>query len=111
MYSSASVTYTPCDTSSRGKTGDVIMFAQFEQGNILTETRNDAESGDESDNESIMMGEQDMEDINYGYESDCDRISTEIFDDIHVGSQTHPNINIREAQYKIRDSIRQRQSE
>ena len=27
-------------------------------GNILTETRKDAESGDKSDNESIMMSEQ-----------------------------------------------------
>ena len=45
------VTYTPYATSSREQTGDVITFAQFEEGNILTETRNDAESGDKSDNE------------------------------------------------------------
>ena len=31
-----SVTYTPCATSSRGETGDIIAFAQFEEGNILT---------------------------------------------------------------------------
>ena len=37
-------------TSSREQTGDAITFAQFEEGNILTETRNDIESGDESDN-------------------------------------------------------------
>ena len=43
------VTYTPYATSSREKTCNVITFAQFEEGNILTETRNDAESGDESD--------------------------------------------------------------
>ena len=43
------VTYTPYATSSKEQTGDVITFAQFEEGNILTETRNDAESGDESD--------------------------------------------------------------
>ena len=52
------VTYTPCDTSSREKTGDIITFAQFEEGNILTKTHNVAESGDKSDNESIMMSEQ-----------------------------------------------------
>ena len=40
------VTYTPYVTSSREKTGNVITFAQFEEGNILTETRNDAESGE-----------------------------------------------------------------
>ena len=44
------VTYTPYATSSKEQTGDVITFAQFEEGNILTETRNDAESGDKSDN-------------------------------------------------------------
>ena len=44
------VTYTTYATSSKEKTGDIIMLAQFEEGDILTETRNDAESGDESDN-------------------------------------------------------------
>ena len=43
------VKYTPYTTSSREKTDDVITFAQFEEVNILTETRNNAESGDESD--------------------------------------------------------------
>ena len=42
------VTYTLYSMSLREKTGDVITFAQFEGGNILTETRNDTESGDES---------------------------------------------------------------
>ena len=49
------VTYTPYATSSKEQTGDVITFAHFTEGNILTKTRNDAESGDESYNESIMM--------------------------------------------------------
>ena len=44
------VTYTLYVTSSKEHTGDVITFAQFEEGNILTETRNDAESGDKYDN-------------------------------------------------------------
>ena len=43
------VTYTPCAMSLREQTGDIITFAQFEEGNILTKTRNDAESGDKSD--------------------------------------------------------------
>ena len=47
------VTYTPYATSSKEKTGDVITFAQFEEGNILTETRNDAESGEESDSDYL----------------------------------------------------------
>ena len=57
------VTYTSYATSSKEQTGDVITFTQFEEGNILTETRNDTESGDKSDSESLMMNEQDMENI------------------------------------------------
>ena len=55
------VTYTPYATSSKEQTGDVITFAQFEEGDLLTETRNDTESGDESGSKSIMMSKQDME--------------------------------------------------
>ena len=44
------VTYIPYATSSKEQTGDVITSAQFEEGNILTKTRNDAESCDKSDN-------------------------------------------------------------
>ena len=89
------VTYTPCDTSSREKTGDIITFAQFEEGNILTKTRNDSKSGDESNNESIMISEQDTENINSNYESDHDLIYMEILEDICDRSQTHPNVNRR----------------
>ena len=60
------------------QTDDVITFAQFEEGDILTETRNDAESGDKSDNESIMMSEQDMENLDSNEKSDHDLISTEM---------------------------------
>ena len=54
------VMYTPCATSSKEQTSNVITFVHFEEGEILTETRNDAENGDKSDNESIMMSKQDM---------------------------------------------------
>ena len=37
------VTYTLYATSSKEQTGDVITFAQFEEGNILTKTRNNAD--------------------------------------------------------------------
>ena len=70
------VTYTLYATSSREKTDNVIKFAQFEEGNILTETLNYAESGDKSDNKSIMMSEQYMENLNSGDESNHDLIST-----------------------------------
>ena len=89
------VTYTLYATSLKEKTGDVITFAHFEEGNILTKTLNNAESGDESDNESIMMSKQEMDAINSGDESDHDLISTEILEDIRDGSQTHQNVNKR----------------
>ena len=57
------VTYTPYATPSREQTGNVITFTYFEEGKILTETCNNAESGDESDSESIMMKKQDMENL------------------------------------------------
>ena len=33
------VTYTPYATSAKEQTGDVVTFAQFEEGNLLTEIR------------------------------------------------------------------------
>ena len=35
------VTYTLYATSSKEKTGDVITFSQFEEGDLISETRND----------------------------------------------------------------------
>ena len=89
------VTYIPYATSLSKQTGDIITFAQFEEENIWTKTCNDAESGDKSDNKSIMMSEQDMGAINSGDESDHDLISTDMLEDIFDRIQTHPNINGR----------------
>ena len=58
-----------------------------------------------------MMNEQDMENNNSDDESDHDLISTEMLEDIRDGSQTHPNINRREACYKIRERVEQMHSE
>ena len=76
MAMRTAVTYTLYATSSKEQTGNIITFTQFEGDNILLETRNDAESGDKSDNESIMMSEKDMEDINSSDESYHDLIYT-----------------------------------
>ena len=86
MVMRPAVTYTLYATSSKEQTGDVITFAQFEEGIILNETCNNAESGDESNNESIMISKQDMENINSGDELYHDLISTEILEDIRDGS-------------------------
>ena len=53
-----------------------------------------------------MMSKQDMKDINSVDESDHDIISRYMLEDICDGSQTHPNVNKREACFKIRDCIR-----
>ena len=45
------VSYTPYDKSSKEKDGNIITFAQFEEGNLLSETHEDTESGDESDDD------------------------------------------------------------
>ena len=36
-----SVTYTPCATFLREQTGGIIMFTQFEEGNLSSETFDD----------------------------------------------------------------------
>ena len=48
------VSYTPYDKSSKEQTGDIITFTHFEERNLLFETRDDIESGDEYDDNSIM---------------------------------------------------------
>ena len=48
MYMRLAVTYTPFATSLREQTGNIITFTQFEEGNILTKTCNDAGSGENS---------------------------------------------------------------
>ena len=48
------MSYIPYATSSREKTGDIITFRQCEEGNLLSENRNYAERGNESDDDSTM---------------------------------------------------------
>ena len=68
MVKRLAVTYTPFAASLREQTGDIFMLAQFEEGNIWTKNRNNAESGDKSNDESIMT-------MDSSDESDHDLIS------------------------------------
>ena len=55
------------------------MFAKFEEGNIWTKTLNDAGSGDESNDDTIMpplLSEEEMYAMDSCDESDHDLIST-----------------------------------
>ena len=49
------VSYITCAAYSMEKTGNIITFGQFEEGNLLSETCEDSEIGDESDDSSIML--------------------------------------------------------
>ena len=40
------VTYTPYATYFKEKTGNIITFAQFEEGGLLSKTHDNAEIGD-----------------------------------------------------------------
>ena len=103
--------YTTFATSSREQTGNIITFAQFEEGNISTKTRNNAESGDESDDDSIMpplLIKEEMDSMGSGDESEHDLIYKEMLENIRHRSQTHPTAQ-RKSHYIIRDCTRQRQ--
>ena len=54
MAMQPTVPYIPYATYSKEQTGNIIMFAQFEEENLLSETRDDAESGEKSDDNSNM---------------------------------------------------------
>ena len=48
------VSYILSDTSSEKKTSDIISFTQFEEGGLLSETCDNAESSDEYEDNSII---------------------------------------------------------
>ena len=56
-----------------------------------------------------MMSKQDMKNLDPNEKSDHDDISTEMLEDIRDGSQTHLNVNKREAGYRIHDRVGQKE--
>ena len=73
MAISLSVSYTPYVTSWKEQTGNIITFAQFEEGGLSYETRDDAENRDKSDDNSEMpplISEEKMDTVDYGDESE-----------------------------------------
>ena len=65
------------------KTGDIITFKQFQEGNSLSENRNDMESDDESDDDSnlkTLISEEEMDARSSGDESDAEPMSTDMLD-------------------------------
>ena len=105
------VTYTSYAMSSKEQTGDVITFAHFEEGGLISETCNDTESCDKSDTESIMMSKKDKENLDETEKFDDDFISTETLHAIQNGNKTHPKIDKRGACLAIRFSFKQKKSQ
>ena len=57
------------------------------------------------------MNKQDMENLDSNEKSNRYLISTEMLEDIHDGSQTHPTVNKTETSYQIRDRVRRKESQ
>ena len=92
------VSYFPYATLSHGQTGNIISFAQFEEGKSVENEHGVAEY------ESVLAS------IDYSYiYDDCDDgyISTNSLEGIWGGKHLHPYINAIYARLKIHDCIKQ----
>ena len=90
------VSYTAYATYSKEQTWDIITFAPFEEGNLSYETCDDAESGDKSNDNSIispLISEEEMDVMDSGDEYEDEPMPTNISEDIRDGSQSHPSVN------------------
>ena len=73
------VLYLPYATSPGGVTVYIIMFLQFEEGDSLSEIRNDTESSNKSDEDPTLaplINEEEMDVISSGNESGAEPVST-----------------------------------
>ena len=87
------------------KTGNIITFKQFEEGNVLSETQNllseacdDTESDNKSDENSTMpplISEEEMDAMSSDDDSDDEPMSTEMLEDIRDSSQSHTSVILR----------------
>ena len=80
----------------------------------LSETFDDAKSGDEFYDDSIMpplISEEEMDAMDIWAEYDAEPMSTDTLEDIRDGSESHLSVNRRDKCYKIRDRIKIKQTE
>ena len=95
------VLYISFATYSHEKTGNVVTFAQFEEGNLL-------------ENECNLLGDQSIsdsiDDSSTKDNSDEIIISTKTIKYIWYLKHVYPNINVRDARFKIHDRISKTQS-
>ena len=114
MYMRPSMSYIHCATYQREQTGDIITFAHFELGDLLSETFDDTEISEKSDENPIMtplISKEEIDAMDSGDDYDDEPMSMEMLEDIYDSSKSHPSVNRREARYKLCDHIKQGQSE
>ena len=58
-----------------------------------------------------LISKEEIDAMDSGNESEDGPMSTEMLEDIRGGSRSCPSVSRREARYKIRDLIKQRQTE
>ena len=108
------MSYITYSESPRDQTGNIITFTQFEECNLLSETRDDTEKSNKYDDNSTLpplIIEEEMDEMSSGDGSDDEPMSTDMLEDIRDGSQYHPIIHMREARYNICDRIKRGQAE
>ena len=103
------------------KTVNKTTSSHFEEGgslsethHLLSETRENTEKGNKYYDDSTMpplISKEEMDAMSSGDEYEYGPMSTEMLEDIRDVSQSHPIVNRRYARYKIRDCIKQGQSE
>ena len=94
------VSYTTYATSLKEQTGDIIMFTQFEEGNLLSETCDDVESCDRSDDNSIippLINEEEIDAMDSGDGFEDEPISKQMLEDILDSNKSNPSVKRREA--------------
>ena len=94
----------------QGKTGDMITFTHFEEGNLLSETHDDMESGNKSDDDSTLspfISEEEMNAMSSSDEFDAEPMYTDMLEEISDGSKSNSRINRRESRCKICDIIKE----
>ena len=77
------VSYIPYATSSKEKTDNIITFEQFDESNLLFESHNCTESGDEADENStlpLLISEGKLDEMSSGGEYGAETMSTDMLD-------------------------------
>ena len=113
MAMQQTVSKKPYATYSKEKTGDIIKFVQLEEGNLLSKSCNNKESGNEYDEDSNLaplISNEEMDAMSSDNESDDENMYTDMLENIRDGIQYDLRINRREARYEISDCFKQRQS-